>query len=234
MDVKYRSQSSSFYLSALAISDTGYLASLFVLWLGSVQDGIGVVTSDFMCPLVMYLGQVTCFISVYLIVAFTIERYVAVHYPFSRPRICTRSKAKKVITVLTITALLLYSYAWVIAKVIKYSPTSSTRAPTNANGSEQPSFNNSYYQYNSEKSMLTYAGKESATNGSKNSGPFSRQSTRASPSPLELKPEFAFTSNNHTSGISGTPSVHDQHLFDFFEASSDDRWGLEFQSSKFI
>lgn len=116
MDAKYRSQSSSYYLSALALSDTGFLLNVFVVWLEGVYGGV--ITLDITCPLVMYLGQVTCFMSVYFTVAFSIERYVAVHYPFSRPRICTRSKAKKAIGVITVLALLLFSYAWVIAKVI--------------------------------------------------------------------------------------------------------------------
>lgn len=114
---KHRSQSSSYYLSALAVSDTGFLLNLFAVWLESVYGGV--ITSDLMCPLVMYLGQVTCFISIFLMVAFSLERYVAVHSPFSRPSICTRSKAKKVIIAIALVALVTFSYAWVIAKVVK-------------------------------------------------------------------------------------------------------------------
>ncbi|ODN01628.1 Cholecystokinin receptor [Orchesella cincta] len=117
MNAKYRSQSASYYLSALAISDTGFLVNLLAVWLETVHGGV--ITSGLMCPLVMYLGQVTCFMSVYLTVAFSIERYVAVHYPLSRPRICTRSKARKAIAALTAIALLVFSYAWVIARVIE-------------------------------------------------------------------------------------------------------------------
>lgn len=118
MNAKYRSQSASYYLSALAISDTGFLVNLLAVWLERVIGGI--ITSGLMCPLVMYLGQVTCFMSVYLTVAFSIERYVAVHYPLSRPRICTRSKARKIIAALTGVALFLFSYAWMIAQVVEH------------------------------------------------------------------------------------------------------------------
>lgn len=75
-----------------------------------------------MCPLVMYLGQVTCFVSVYLMVAFSIERYIAVHYPFARARICTIAKAKKITFAVTIGAMLIFSYAWVIAQVVEKQP----------------------------------------------------------------------------------------------------------------
>lgn len=117
MNSKYRNQSASYYLSALAVSDTGFLVNLLAVWLEGL--GVNIITSGLMCPLVMYLGQVTCFMSVYLTVAFSIERYVAVHYPLSRPRICTRSKARKIIAAITIIALLSFSYAWVIAEVIE-------------------------------------------------------------------------------------------------------------------
>ncbi|CAL8074619.1 unnamed protein product [Orchesella dallaii] len=120
MNAKYRSQSASYYLSALAISDTGFLVNLLAVWLEGVHGGV--ITSGLMCPLVMYLGQVTCFMSVYLTVAFSIERYVAVHYPLARPRICTCSKARKVIAALTAIALIVFSYAWVIARVIELPP----------------------------------------------------------------------------------------------------------------
>lgn len=141
---KHRSQSSSYYLSALAVSDTGFLLNLFAVWLETVYGGV--ITSDLMCPLVMYLGQVTCFLSIYLMVAFTIERYVAVHYPFSRPSICTRSKAKKVIIAIAAIALVIFSYAWVIAKVVKI-----------------PSGNHKNQQVHSMNSLAT--SKDAQTNG---------------------------------------------------------------------
>lgn len=117
MDSKYRSQSSSYYLSALAVSDSGFLLNLFAVWMEGIMGGV--ITSDVICPLVMYLGQVTCFVSVYLTVGFSVERYIAVHFPFKRPRLCTKSKAKKVIAGVTTVALILFSYAWVIAKVVE-------------------------------------------------------------------------------------------------------------------
>lgn len=67
----------------------------------------------------MYVGQVTCFVSVYLTVGFTLERYVATNFPFSRLRWCTTSKAKRYIVCVVATALILFSYAWKIAEVVQ-------------------------------------------------------------------------------------------------------------------
>ena len=115
---RHRNLSSSFYLSALAISDTGFLLSLFGVWLDDM--GLSVITTPLSCPLVMYLGQVTCFLSVWFIVAFTMERFFAVCYPLTRPTVCTVARAKKIIGGLTVFALLAFSYVWVIAAVLDY------------------------------------------------------------------------------------------------------------------
>lgn len=66
-------------------------------------------------------------------VAFSIERYIAVHYPFARARICTIAKAKKITFAVTIGAMLIFSYAWVIAQVVEKQPNKKnddTRANT--------------------------------------------------------------------------------------------------------
>jgi hypothetical protein len=116
INANHRSLSSSYYLSALAISDTGFLINLFTLWLDGM--GVGVLSTNFGCPFVMFSGQVTCFLSVWLTVAFTIERFFAVCSPLTRPRICTVSKAKKVICGLSAFALIAFSYVFFIARVL--------------------------------------------------------------------------------------------------------------------
>jgi len=102
---------------ALAISDTGFLTSLFIVWLNSWRI---LETSSLTCPFVMYIGQVTCFLSVWLIVAFTMERFIVVRYPLLRSSVCTASRAKKIIGLLTLLSLLLFSYVWYIARVIEF------------------------------------------------------------------------------------------------------------------
>ncbi|CAG7715012.1 unnamed protein product [Allacma fusca] len=114
----HRHLSSSYYLSALAISDTGFLINLVAVWLEDL--GYHVITTELTCPLVMYLGQVTCFLSVWLTVSFTVERFFAVCYPLTRPTVCTVARAKKVITVLTLVALVAFSYVWLIARALDF------------------------------------------------------------------------------------------------------------------
>lgn len=65
----------------------------------------------------MYINQVTSFVTVYLTVAFSKERYTAVYFPFQKLRLCTVSKAKKVVLGILTLALLLFSYTWFTAEV---------------------------------------------------------------------------------------------------------------------
>lgn len=104
---KLKKLSSSYYLSALAISDTVYLIQLFVVWLRFVN--IDLFNLPIMCQIMIYLASVCSFTSVWLVLAFTVERFVAVKYPLLRAAVCTVTRAKIVILILTIMGMLLYS-----------------------------------------------------------------------------------------------------------------------------
>ncbi|XP_035706386.1 uncharacterized protein LOC110846889 [Folsomia candida] len=110
------SLSSSVYLSALAISDSGYLINLLIMWLDNV-GWYGLLTNSFMCKTVMYTATVTGFLSVQFVVCFTLERFVVVCYPLFKPSQCTASRAKKIVLGLSLTATLAFSYILVIADV---------------------------------------------------------------------------------------------------------------------
>ncbi|XP_043285868.1 thyrotropin-releasing hormone receptor [Venturia canescens] len=104
---KMRRSSSSFYLAALAISDTGFLASLFVFWLNMV--GLGVFSRPGYCQFFIYLPTLCSFLSVWFVVAFTVERFIAVCYPLRRQSMCTVARAKSILISLTILGLVLCS-----------------------------------------------------------------------------------------------------------------------------
>jgi hypothetical protein len=102
---KLRKLSSSFYLGALAISDTGFLIALFASWLNSF--GVPLFNVSGLCELSIYLTYVCSFLSAWLVVAFTVERFIAVRYPLRRSSMCTVARAKVVLASLTTLALLL-------------------------------------------------------------------------------------------------------------------------------
>ncbi|CAD6239853.1 GSCOCG00002391001-RA-CDS [Cotesia congregata] len=104
---KMRRVSSSWYLSALVISDTGFLISLLVAWLNMV--GIGLFNRPGYCQFFIYLPTLCSFLSVWFVVSFTIERFVAVRYPLRRQSMCTVARAKTILMILTLVGLVLCS-----------------------------------------------------------------------------------------------------------------------------
>ncbi|XP_026673255.1 thyrotropin-releasing hormone receptor [Ceratina calcarata] len=112
--------SSSVYLGALAISDTGFLVSVFVVWLNLV--GVGLFNQPGFCQFFIYLTTLCSFTSVWLVVAFTIERFIAVEYPLYRQSICTVARAKITVAILTVMGVVLCSpVLWVSAPRLQYN-----------------------------------------------------------------------------------------------------------------
>ncbi|XP_060878620.1 FMRFamide receptor [Metopolophium dirhodum] len=103
---KLRKQSSSYYLSSLAISDTLFLLIQLMPVLSKV--GIGIYHMQGFCQFFVYLAQICSFISVWLVVVFTSERFIAVRYPLHRSVICTVYRAKIVLSILITFALIVH------------------------------------------------------------------------------------------------------------------------------
>ncbi|XP_077271923.1 thyrotropin-releasing hormone receptor-like [Temnothorax americanus] len=104
---KLRYSSSSIYLGALAISDSGFLVAVFVTWLKMVH--VNLFNRHGFCQFFVYLATLCSFLSVWLVVAFTIERYMAVRWPLRRQILCTVARAKMTVMGLTALAILLSS-----------------------------------------------------------------------------------------------------------------------------
>lgn len=119
---KLRYASSSIYLGALAASDSGYLIIYFVSWLTIVK--IELFNQPGYCKFFTFLGHIFPFLSVWLVVAFTVERYIAVKWPLRRRSLCTVARARVVVISLTASAILLCS------PIILFSKSSTARNMT--------------------------------------------------------------------------------------------------------
>ncbi|XP_053686206.1 growth hormone secretagogue receptor type 1-like [Sabethes cyaneus] len=97
---KLKKLSSSYYLAALGLSDTCYLFGLFVPWLNLID--IKIYTLDVCCQFFTFFSNLCSFLSVWFVVAFTVERFIAVLYPLKRQTMCTVRRAKMVISALTL------------------------------------------------------------------------------------------------------------------------------------
>ena len=111
---KMRRTSSNFYLAALAISDTGFLVTLFVVWLGMVE--VKLFDKQGFCQFFVYLTTVCSFLSAWFVVAFTVERFVAVRYPLRLQWMCTVSRAKTILLSITLVGLVVCSPVLLFSK----------------------------------------------------------------------------------------------------------------------
>ena len=124
-----RKQSASYYLAALSVSDISVLLIYVLLeWfrrgLPHLPGGyeVHIIDIEGVCQTFLYLSYVVRFLSVWLIVVFTIERYIGVCRPLKRREMCTRSFARRVIFGLITTGLLLFIFKPVISSVREVSP----------------------------------------------------------------------------------------------------------------
>lgn len=92
---KLRKLSSSYYLAALGISDTCFLIGLLASWLNFVD--INIYNRNICCQFFTYFSGLCSFLSVWFVVAFTVERFIAVLYPLKRQTMCTVRRAKMVL-----------------------------------------------------------------------------------------------------------------------------------------
>lgn len=92
MRTKLKKLSSSYYLAFLAIFDTGFLWCYFIEWLHIFH--IDLYKRNGFCQLFTFLSNVCSVLSVWLVVAFTIERFVAVCFPLKRQSMYTVRRAR--------------------------------------------------------------------------------------------------------------------------------------------
>lgn len=118
LNTHLKMRSSSYYLAALATADFGFLATLLMVWLNN-NIGVQVFNKDGWCQGLVYVSSVCSFLSVWLIVAFTVERFIAVQYPLHRPHMCTVARAKAIVLCLTVVALLTHCYSFVTAGMVR-------------------------------------------------------------------------------------------------------------------
>lgn len=116
---KLRKLSSSFYLAALAVSDTCFLFGLFAQWLNFVD--VHIYNREYFCQFFTFFSNLACFCSVWFVVAFTVERFIAVMYPLKRQTMCTVRRAKMVLLGLTLLGCLHCAPFWISSTPV-YSP----------------------------------------------------------------------------------------------------------------
>ena len=104
-----KSLSSSVYLAALAIADIGFLLCVLASWITNFN--VNLYHQPGWCQTFVYLTYVFSFLSVWYVVGFTVERYIAVRFPFKRGDMCTVRRARIVVVSLALFAIVAYNFA---------------------------------------------------------------------------------------------------------------------------
>lgn len=113
-----RNNSSAIYLGALSISDLIFLV-LHLMHVLHVSWGYDVYNAKVSCEIFHFSFYVPQYMSTFLVLAFTAERYVAVCHPFLKEKLCTVQRA-----VIIVFGLLAFSLALSSAQayIWTYSP----------------------------------------------------------------------------------------------------------------
>ncbi|CAD7002948.1 unnamed protein product [Ceratitis capitata] len=127
---KLRKLSSSFYLTALAVSDNCFLVGLFIQWLNFFN--IDLYNRDYLCQFLTFLSSWTNFCSAWFVVAFTVERFIAVAFPLKRQSMCTVRHARIVILLLTLLGFMHSSPFLLWAKPIYFPKVDATVCDINS------------------------------------------------------------------------------------------------------
>jgi len=113
-------RSSNVYLTGISLAGVGFLACVTLSW--TAHTSINVYEFDGACQILTYVTYVSSFLGVWYVVCFTVERYVAVHYPLRRLSLCTATKARRTVIALALFAGVAYHYAAWTSGVIEPWP----------------------------------------------------------------------------------------------------------------
>lgn len=115
------------YLAVLSLTDTLVLmVGLLRLWLGELLGADPRDTAQWTCKLINVIGYTVSNYSVWLIVAVTVERYVAVCYPLLVPSICQPTRSMRVImAVFSVQLLIHIHFLWTTELHSAFSPAKS-------------------------------------------------------------------------------------------------------------
>jgi hypothetical protein len=103
-----RKTSCCVYLAARSVSDTGFLLSLFAVWLDSVH--VRVFHIQGVCQIVVFMSYICGFLSVWFVVYVTFENYFRICRPTSVSNYCTTTISHKVIAYTVMMSVLLYNF----------------------------------------------------------------------------------------------------------------------------
>lgn len=115
-----RKVSISAYLSGLAVSDSGFLITVGVVWLDGFTKS-PLFDTDAKCKVLVFSTFTFSFLSIWYVVAFTASIYCSVFYPLWSNKICKRKVTLLVTYALVGFATLVYLFSFWFVKTASYA-----------------------------------------------------------------------------------------------------------------
>ncbi|KAL4220139.1 G-protein coupled receptor 1 [Mactra antiquata] len=116
----------SLYLASRGISDNGFLLSLLMTWVSSTFD-LRLSQVKGVCQCIIFMTYLCGCVSVWLCVFITFENFLLIQTPFIARRVCCNNVSKTCITILVVTAIVIYNTSlWIINEDCTHNPSYSS------------------------------------------------------------------------------------------------------------
>ena len=112
--------SSSAFLASLAFVDNVFLLNLAFIWIDG--EFYNILRFSIACETIMFVTYVTAFLSVWFVVGFTAERFVAICFPLHSHLLCSVFREKVIVIIMGITACLLYNHSFWTIDIVSAGP----------------------------------------------------------------------------------------------------------------
>ncbi|XP_060598001.1 FMRFamide peptide receptor frpr-18-like [Ruditapes philippinarum] len=115
-----RKTSSSVFLASLAFVDNTFLVCLLITWIDGEINSI--LVTDLACQLLIYTTYVASCLSVWFIVCFTFERFIAICFPLKSTLICSLFREKGTVLILATITCLMYNFSFWTTGMEQWGP----------------------------------------------------------------------------------------------------------------
>ncbi|XP_052813053.1 thyrotropin-releasing hormone receptor-like [Mya arenaria] len=115
-----RRSSCSVFLASLAAVDNTFLVNLLFTWIDG--EMVTIISTDILCQVLIYFTYVTSFLSVWFVVGFTCERYIAICFPLKRTFLCSVKREKIAVVALILAAFGLYNFSLWTSGMQQFGP----------------------------------------------------------------------------------------------------------------
>ena len=114
---KLRNFSVAPYLLTLAVTDSLFLLSLLLIWISTLN--VDIYNAGELCQAITFISYSCVFLSMWINVALSVDRYIMVRYPLQADSCCSTFRAKIICVMFTVIAVAVYINISLLVGVIE-------------------------------------------------------------------------------------------------------------------